>query len=140
MKVRDERMKASDVFRKTDYVFRKKISFDEAFPEIDDIRVEVEERGEGVRQFFPGDSKSIYGKSLLGEYVDCSNSLCYNGGVSIGEAIREMVRSRATERETSQICCGYEGSPKGRRKYRKCTNHFKVKVAIKFKEGEPPAA
>ena len=132
---RDQRMKASDVFRESEFVFSRKVSFDEAFPEIEDVVIEVTEKGTGVRHRGPDDPKHIYRKPHLpGEYVDCSNSLCYNGGVSVGSIIRDMVREHATERETSEVCRGYEGSPKGRRKYRKCMNFFQVKIGITYKE------
>ena len=38
---RDTRQKASDVFRETNFVFGNKVSFVEAFPQIEDIEVEV---------------------------------------------------------------------------------------------------
>ena len=44
----NKRDKASDVFNSTDYAFCSKVSFSEAFPQIKNIRVEVEEDGEGV--------------------------------------------------------------------------------------------
>jgi hypothetical protein len=139
---RDQRMKASDTFREANFLFSKKVSFDEAFPEIEDIVIEVVEDGHGVRHWGPGDPKRTYRKPHLpGEYVDCSNSLCYNGGVSVGSIIRDMVRERVTERETSEVCRGYEGSPKGRRKYRSCMNFFKVKISIRYREqAEDPAS
>ena len=43
MRHRDQRVKASDVFRETNFVFSKKRPFEEAFPEIEDIVIEVEE-------------------------------------------------------------------------------------------------
>ena len=127
---RRDRMKASDVFRETDYVFSKKVSFEEAFPEIADLKVVVEEDGHGVHEW---NRTRHYGKGV-GEYIDCSNSLCYNGGFSLGNILREMVRNRETHKETTEICQGYEGSPKGQRRYRSCLNHFKITVDIVFKE------
>ncbi len=136
MSRRNDRMKASDVFREKEFIFTRKVSFDEAFPEIEKIVIEVEERGDGVNLSGFCDSRRIYkNPNLPGEYIDCSNPLCYSGGVRIGSIIHEMVRARSTERVGStSFCQGYEGSPKGRRRYRKCTNSFKVKVSITYKE------
>ena len=118
------------MFRESEFVFSKKASFEEAFPEIEDLTVEVEETGHGVGEW---NRKRIYRKQYLpGEYIDCSNPLCYNGGFSIGSILREMVKKKQTELETSKLCQGHEGSPKGRRIYRKCMNFFKVKVSIKY--------
>ncbi len=139
---RDQRMKASDVLRETNFLFSKTVSFDEAFPEIEDVIIEVTEDGDGVRHSRLGDPRCIYQKpNLPGECVDCSNPLCYNGGVSVGSIVHNMVAKRATKRETSEVCRGYEGSPKGRRKYRSCMNIFKVKITITYKEeSQAPAS
>lgn len=127
------RKKASEVFaKKKEFLAGQKVSFDKAFPMIDDVTVEVKERGKGV--FLDGISR--YKKGFIGEYIDCSNSLCYNGGFSIGHILREMIDQKQTDLETSKSCQGYEGSPKGRRRYRICVNSFKIKVHIKYKEEE----
>ena len=132
MSKRDDRLKASDVFRETNYIFAKKVSFDEAFPEIEDLTVEVEEFGHGISGW---GQKFIYRKqNFPGECINCSNPLCYNGGFSIGSILREMARNKQTELETEKMCQGYEGSPKGRKRYRDCSNSFKIKISIKYKE------
>jgi hypothetical protein len=127
----ERRKKASDVFADTTYLFAKKASFQEVFPELEEARVEVEETGEGV---YERSRRSVLSsKTHLSEFVNCSNPLCYNGGVSIGSIIRSMVAQKQTELETTKLCQGYEGSPKGRRKYRQCFNFFTVKVALTYK-------
>lgn len=129
-----DRKKASDVFNESNYVFAKKVGFDEAFSQIEDIRVEVAESGRDVEEW---NRDSIYTKQHFpGEFINCSNSFCYNGGFSIGSILREMVSKKQTELETRKGCQGNEGSPKGRRIYRKCLNSFKIKVSIKYKEAE----
>lgn len=128
----DDRQKASDVFRESNFLFGRKVGFDEAFPQIEDLIVEVEESGRGIDEW---NRKSMYRKEYFpGEYVDCSNSLCYNGGFSIGSILREMVSKKQTELQTSRHCQGHEGSPKGKRIYRKCTNHFTIRVSITYKD------
>jgi hypothetical protein len=127
-----DRMKASDVFRETAYVFSKKVPFEEAFPEIKDFRIEVQTLSEGSKFV---DYISVYTmQNKPGEYIDCRNPLCYNGGFSIGQILREMVRKKQSDYEGSALCQGYEGSPKGRRQYRSCTSHWKVKVHVNYKE------
>lgn len=134
---RGDRKKASDVFRETTYVFAEKVPFETAFPEIASVDVEFTETGHGIwdagkryRGYRAGSRDS------LGEYIDCSNSLCYNGGFSIGNILREMVRNKETRREFSALCQGNEGSPKGRRIYRKCLNFFKGIITIVYKPQE----
>ncbi|OQB79347.1 MAG: hypothetical protein BWX88_04882 [Planctomycetes bacterium ADurb.Bin126] len=126
-----KRMKASDIFNQSNFVFAEKVSFAQAFPEIDSIRVTVTEDGYGVTA---GYNTRTYSTSSIGEYVNCSNSLCYNGGFDLGSIIRQIVRERRTHAEEHRACQGYEGSPKGRRRYRSCINSFEIVVDITYKE------
>jgi hypothetical protein len=127
---KSNRKKASDVFRDSNFLLSKKVSFEEAFPEIKDISIEVTEKGKGVMPEF---NTMIYSNNI-GEFINCSNDVCYNGGFSIGEIIREMIASGQSELDTTKKCQGYEGSPKGRKRYRSCLNYFKIKVSIIYKE------
>jgi len=126
-----DREKASDVFRNTDFLFSKKGTFAESFPMIEDIKVIVKRGGHyGVSEW---NKEEHYGTNV-GEYVDCSNPTCYNGGFSVGNFVRMMIASEQTHFEKEYISCqGYEGSPKGKRRYRSCTNHFAVVIDIKYK-------
>ncbi len=125
-----DRKKAQDIFNESEFLFSRKTSFTEAFPEIEDIQVEVKFTGAGIRSW---NQTRHLTKESLGEFVNCQNPVCYGGGFSIGEIVREMVRSRKEKFEASRGCRGYEGSPKGRRRYRSCINSFDVKVQIKYK-------
>ena len=126
------RKKASDIFRETDYAFVKKVPFLEAFPELEDFRIEVRESGDKI---WGGQERSrVYTKANPpGEFVDCTNSVCYGGGVSIGEILRFMIDQGKTDDQISHGCRGHEGSAQGRRKYRTCMRSFDVKVALKYK-------
>lgn len=126
-----DRKKAADVFNATDFAFAEKTTFEKAFPSIDDIKVEVTETGDGVKEW---NSCRTYGKFSVGEYINCSNKFCYNGGFCLGDIIRYMIEGNLTEYETSKYCQGYEGSPKGRKRYRSCLNHFDIKINIKYKK------
>ena len=129
-----KRQKASDIFRETEPFFGRKVSFKEAFPEIKDIKVVCSQKGHGVSRY---SSKRTYTLgSMPGQFVDCSNPICYNGGFSLGEILREMVWNKQTHFEVSRICRGYEGSPKGRRNYRDCLNFWDITVDIVYHKEE----
>ncbi len=130
---RKDRKKASEIHRETEYFLGKKVLFEEAFPEIDDIVVEVEERG---HVWDKGFGKRRYTKGQIGEFIDCSNPLCYGGGFSIGSIVQDMVRNKQTDLETTKACRGNEASPKGKRIYRSCGNFFKIKVHIEYSNCE----
>jgi len=127
-----KRMKASDVFSQTDHLFGEKVTFEKAYPQVSSVRVEVTETGDGL----DSPRTSVYTERTLGEYIDCSNPRCYNGGFRIGSILSQMVYGREEKQEFFEGCQGYEGSPKGRRKYQPCTNYFKGTVAIKYRESE----
>lgn len=134
MSSRDRRPKASEIFQRSNLAFARKVGFQEAFPDIEHVSVEVQIHSLGGS---PSEAdKTTYTEATLGEYVDCTNPLCYRGGVSIGGLIREMVRSKATALETTKKCQGYEGSAGGRRKYRECFTIFQIKISIRYKTGD----
>ena len=124
------RQKAADVFRDTAFLLGEKTTFAKAFPRIEDIRVEVAETGDGVP---PHRKKCLYGMSTAGEYIDCSNPMCFNGGFCLGQLIRFMVEQRKTDDSLALHCQGYEGSPKGRKKYGPCFNYFEANIHIEYK-------
>ena len=135
MSSRDKRQKAQDIFNQGNYVFpRETTTFEKAFPEVEECIVEVQERGYGPS----GRAEETSRYTNPGEYINCSNSLCYNGGFNIGSPIREMVRMRKTEKDGNASCQGSEGSPKGRRIYRKCANFFKYKITLKYRSPKLP--
>lgn len=135
---KDKRMKASDVFNQSHPFLGKTDSFAKAFPEIEDIRVEIKETGEGIPRWRQdNDISDIYTRNNLpGEYVDCSNPRCYNGGIRLGQIIRFMIDQKQMEYQDTLSCQGYEGSPKGRKKHDDCYNMFDVKITIKYKNNK----
>jgi hypothetical protein len=131
---REHRQKASEVSANTNWFLKRTATFAQAFPEIKDFRIDIECHNWGFgkpRNFI------FTPTSPPGEYVDCPNHVCYNGGYHLGQFLRYMVAdSRKTEVEDSASCQGYEGSPKGRKNYGPCDYHFKVKASITYREAE----
>jgi hypothetical protein len=123
-------MKATGVFNRTHHpLLREASSFKDAFREIKNVNVVVHEKGEGVFSDF---NETTFSENSFREMVDCSNSMCYNGGVSIGHLVRRMVRSEETDFQMAKVCQGFEGSQKGKTKYRSCLNTFTVKIHIEY--------
>jgi hypothetical protein len=132
MSKRARRQKARDVYNQSYNPFVGRTSkFSEAFPKIKNVRVTVEELdfGQHVRSY-------VYTESNLSEYIDCSNPRCYNGGFQIGDQLRFMTYSNEIEKEFEIDCQGYEGSPKGRRRYGPCDRSFKVRIELEYKAEE----
>ena len=122
--------KASDIFRESNFPFIKKGGFKEAFPQIESLSVEVCENGKGIDDWNKESTYNI--ENFPGEFIDCNNPRCYGGGFSICAIIRKMAKNKETSFEGTKYCKGNEGSPKGRKIYRKCWNSFNVKVSITY--------
>ena len=131
MNQRNQRQKAQDVFNETNHFFGTKVTFAEAFPQVEECSVSVKESGDVEPEWFEDRIERS-----PGEYINCSNPRCYNGGFRVGMYIRDMVEKRETEREGSASCQGNEGSPKGRRISGPCMNLFKYKICIRYKTEE----
>ncbi|MGD0171437.1 MAG: hypothetical protein ABSB81_04845 [Halobacteriota archaeon] len=106
--------------------FGPEVSFQEAFPDIDDICVELQENLHEKKHYW-------LAKNSIGEVVPyCSNRLCHDGGFELGPLIRDMYAKKEVEREDLLICPGHEhmGS---RWNTRRCVNYCTVRVSIKYR-------
>lgn len=125
-----EKKKASDIFTESEPFIGNKVSFVEAFPQIEKISVNVNEfkdfweKHDGIYPI-----SHFYNELNLSQFCDCSESSCYGGGFSIGSIINEMVHEKQTALENSANCKGKIGSSKGRR----CMHTFKYKIKILYK-------
>jgi hypothetical protein len=142
----ESRQKAPENSRGINYLFSSKISFNEVYPEIEDIFIEVKEFESSMRK---SENDNEWEKAmgsyssypmvhrysihhLPEENINCTNAFCFNGGLPIGSIVRSMISKKETFKEGKEHCKGYEGSPKGKSKYRDCSHQFEYKVAIKY--------
>lgn len=135
-----KRESLQDVLNEGTFLFGKLQKFTDAFPEIQDVKIEYRESGFGTTpRHFPkisgeDNTYSITNKDYLAEYIRCPNPMCVHGGFNIGDKIREMVAKKITTLECYIGCCGNEGSPKGRKIYRPCRNSITAKIMLSYKE------
>jgi hypothetical protein len=132
-------MKASDVYHETEHSFGSKVPFEKAFPQIEQISIEIieTERAEHIdfNAFDKIKHRQIYTKdSLPGKFIDCRNPECHKGGLSIGGILRKMIPEKLTELQETKNCLGYESLPEGRKKHKHCCHRFHYKVEIKYME------
>jgi len=130
MRKSDIRKSALDFFNEGEGI-GKKVTFKEAFPEIQELNIEIIESGKGVGEW---NEKGTYTLDFPpAEFIDCSNKLCFKGGLRIADIIHEMAINKTEHCEKCESCFGNETSPKGSKIYKKCLNSFEVKVDIKYK-------
>ncbi len=101
------------------------VSFEDAFPEIEEIKIEGTE-GDVAQKH-----KIVLNKKSLG--ISCSNSLCEKGGYQseLGNLISEMYRKKEVFKEDIVSCKGHENM--GRGQTRRCLNHLCIKANITYK-------
>ena len=137
----DKHQKATEIINNANYIFSRKVtSFAEAYPSVAKLRVEIAESSGWSGEETPW----VLTESTFRQAVDCSNRACYGGGVELGWILHDMVSKHLTTSEETKPCRGYEGSPKGRKRYGACLHSFRVKVEIEYKKedsatGEAPA-
>ena len=114
-----------------------RVSFEQAFPTIEEVEVEVEEKGRGRGSW--GSWMKVYKRPHWpDEHLLCHNSLCVKGGFPIWKILGKMVSQRKTDARGSELCQGYEGSPMGRRRYGPCPNIFMHTIRLRYKENAEP--
>lgn len=108
----------------------QKSSFTDAFPEVEEISVEVKQSGEysWEHQLF-----SQYNKHNIPSIIPCANPMCQQGGFSLKMIIYGITSLKKTEEKRTICCDGHEGSPKGRRKGDPCDNYVEVKISVSYK-------
>ena len=107
-------------------LFGSQTTFAEAYPQIEDITVEVEEIGKGVNS--SNRNRRYTKEHFPGDYVSCSSPVCSRQGFFLGFYVNSMVLERKAELEKMDLCKGSESPRRG------CPNTFKFKITIKYIE------
>jgi hypothetical protein len=110
--------------------FGKSGSFEEMYPEVKTLGVvvRVKDLGPSEENIFKFDRETII------PMVSCRNPICHKGGLSLHSLIGEMITQRLQMRENVSLCLGFEGSEKGKKKYKPCTFQFQYKIEIQYKD------
>ena len=125
---RNRHEKLSDVYgRAQPFLGGPRVPFLEAFPEVETLEISVTEHGYQPLGTTHMTQERVY------PVVDCTNPVCAHGGIRVEPMLRQAIRSRETTIDESSLCVGYEGSPKGRIRRRKCLHSFEVKGSITYR-------
>jgi hypothetical protein len=127
-----KRVKASDFWSEpvTDALAPRQLWRD-VYPQIETMRLEVRQ-GRGIRAPVAV-PQIITETSTYQRFIDCRNPLCAHGGMDIARHVHAAVSKRAHELEACEACCGYEGSPKGERRYGPCLTEFQLKGTVGYR-------
>ena len=110
-------------------VRRNMIAIDGTMDKIDKLRVFVKEIGRNAEPF----ELRIIHKEAVREHVDCNNPVCYNGGISLGNMLREMVAARQEEFIGTSFCTGQEGDPEELGPHPSCQTRFEIEAVLRYR-------
>ena len=111
-------------------VSKNLVALDGTLDAIDRLTIRAVEKG---RRANPYEIRIIH-KDAVCERLDCSNPLCTGGGVSLGDILRDMVRSRQTDFIGTSFCAGQEvPHPEVPEPVRSCRNRFEFEVFLGLK-------
>ncbi len=111
--------KQGAIFRDPHLQQENKLQFQEAFPEIKALDIEVTEQGPGNE----GLGLRRFTALTVREYINCNNPDCTGKGLSMGDHLRQMLQARQNRQDIQQACEG--STPQG-----PCKNHFHVTIAL----------
>ena len=105
------------------------VAIDGTLDGVDRIQVSIWEKGKEASPF----EARILHNDAVREHVDCNNPACYNGGISLGNLLREMVRGRQEEFIGASFCTGQEGDPEGSGPHPSCATRFEIAATLRFR-------
>jgi hypothetical protein len=93
------------------------------------LQISVQEKGTDASPF----ELRILHRDAVREHVDCGNPTCYNGGISLGDLLREMVRNRQENFIGTSFCTGQEGDPEESGPHPSCPTRFEIEATLRFR-------
>jgi hypothetical protein len=105
------------------------VAIDGTLDKVDRIRISVLEKGKDASPF----ELRILHRDAIREHVDCSSPSCCNGGICLGDLLREMVRGRQEEFIGTSFCTGQEGDPEEPGPHPSCPTRFEIEAVLRFR-------
>jgi hypothetical protein len=105
------------------------VAIDGTLDKLQRLEIAVREVGVNAEPF----ELRIVHKDAAREHVDCNNPACFNGGFSLGELVREMVRGHQEEFIGTSFCTGREGDPEELGPHPSCATRFEVQATLRFR-------
>jgi len=109
-------------------VFGSLRSFDEVFPELDDVVLEFVEK-----DFLFEKRSGTWHLHGQGGLMPCGNPSCRRGGYELDRNLRQMLRAGVLQKTIEVSCRGDEGSPQGRKIGRGCERSIEGTLTLLLK-------
>jgi len=119
--------KASDYYNNSEPFLGRKVSFAQAYPNIEKLTIEVKEYKDFWKKndgFYP--YTTVLTEKSFSEFVDCHSTSCDGGGFNINKILREIVEKGETSSEDSADCIGHI-------KIQRCMHNFDYSIKATYK-------
>ncbi len=108
---------------------RNIVAIDGTLDRFQRLELTVKEVGKNSEPF---DLRIVH-KEAVREHVDCNSPECFNGGFSLGEVLRDMIRSRQEEFIGTSFCTGQEGDPEDLGPHPSCSTRFELQLTLRYR-------
>lgn len=105
------------------------VAIDGTLDKVARMDIRVQERGINAEPF----ELHIAHRDMVREHVDCNNPHCYNGGISLGNVLREMVANHQEEFIGTSFCTGQEGDPEEEMLHPSCATRFEIQATLRYR-------
>jgi hypothetical protein len=105
------------------------VALDGTLDAVSRMHVSIWEKGKEASPF----EVRIVHRDAVREHVDRSNPFCYNGGICLGDLLREMVCGRQEEFIGTSFCTGQEGDPEDLGPHPSCATRFEINATLRFR-------
>ena len=108
---------------------RNRILIDGTLDRLISISVVVEEKG---RNASPYVLRWNY-RDGLREHIACANPDCFDGGFSLGDLLRELVRNHQEDFIGTNFCTGRIGDPELAAERPSCDTRYDVTISLRYR-------
>jgi len=108
---------------------RNRILIDGTLDRVQSLRVTVTEKGRNAEPF----PWRMNAREAVRERIPCHNPDCFDGGFSLGDVLRDMVRGQQAEYVGTCFCTGQEGDPELPGPRPSCATRYDVEAAVHFR-------
>jgi len=108
---------------------RNRIRIDGTLDALDGIDVQISEKGKDASPY----RIQWHQKEMIREVISCGNRICFDGGFSLGDLLRELVLNRQDNFIGTNFCRGREGDPELGGPRPSCATRYDVEVKLSFR-------
>ena len=108
---------------------RNRVLIDGTLEPVERLSISVAEKGENAEPF----AWRMSAREAVRERIPCNNPACFDGGFSLGDLLREVIKNRQREYIGACFCTGREGDPESPGPHPSCATRYDVEINLSFR-------